>query len=218
MSIEVVSINVGKPITFREGNKSFVTAIFKTPIKAPVFLSKTKFEEDGQADLIHHGGEDKAVCLYPYEHYRYWGEKLNKQLDLGAFGENVTVKGMLETDVHIGDVFQLDEAIVQVTQPREPCYKISKRYDIKEFPIWIQETGYSGFYLRVLKEGMVQQTSTMKLLEQHRALVTVQEVNDVLYHDTENREAITKILAVDELAASLKKKFVNRLNKLDKKS
>lgn len=214
MSIDVVSINIGKPITFNIGNKPFVTGIFKTPIKSPVYLSQTYFEGDGQADLVHHGGIDKAVCVYPYEHYLHWGKVLHKQLDLGAFGENVTVKGMIETDVHIGDVFQLDEAIVQITQPREPCYKIAKRYNLKQFPMLIQETGYSGYYLKVIKEGYVNEQPIMKLLEKHSSSVTVDEVNNVLYHDNENSNTIEKILAVDALASSLREKLTKRLQVL----
>jgi len=214
MSFDVISINIGKPITFNVGNKPFVTSIFKTPIKAPVYLSQTNFEGDGQADVVNHGGVDKAVCLYPYEHYVYWGEVLNKQLDLGAFGENITVKGMIETDVHIGDVFQLDEAIVQITQPREPCYKIAKRYNLKQFPMLIQETGYSGYYLKVIEEGYVNEQSSMKLLEKHPSFVTVDSVNKVLYHDTENSSSIKKILSVDALASSLREKLTKRLQAL----
>ena len=214
MSFDVISINIGKPITFNVGNKPFVTGIFKTPIKAPVYLSQTNFEGDGQADVVHHGGLDKAVCLYPYEHYAHWGKVLNKQLDLGAFGENITVKGMIETDVHIGDVFQLDEAIVQITQPREPCYKIAKRYNLKQFPMLIQETGYSGYYLKVIEEGYVNEQSSMKLLEKHPSFVTVDSVNKVLYHDTENSSSIKKILSVDALASSLREKLTKRLQAL----
>ena len=214
MSFDVISINIGKPITFNVGNKPFVTSIFKTPIKAPVYLSQTNFEGDGQADVVNHGGVDKAVCLYPYEHYVYWGEVLNKQLDLGAFGENITVKGMIETDVHIGDVCQLDEPIVQITQPREPCYKIAKRYNLKQFPMLIQETGYSGYYLKVIEEGYVNEQSSMKLLEKHPSFVTVDSVNKVLYHDTENSSSIKKILSVDALAGSLREKLTKRLQAL----
>ncbi|MBJ8032143.1 MOSC domain-containing protein, partial [Bacillus cereus group sp. N21] len=85
---------------------------------------------DGQADLVHHGGVDKAVCVYSGEHYSYWEETLNQDLEYGAFGENITVSGMREEDVCIGDTFELGEAIVQVTQPRQPCFKLAKKYNI----------------------------------------------------------------------------------------
>lgn len=93
------------------------------------------------------------------------GKELNQVLIYGAFGENITISGMCEEDVCIGDTFQIGEAIVQVTQPRQPCFKLAKKYNIPKLPLYFQETGYTGFYFRVLKEGWVSPADTLKLLK-----------------------------------------------------
>lgn len=211
MSISVKSINVGKPITFTDQKISFETGIFKNKVSEPIFLGKLNFEGDGQADLKHHGGKDKAVCVYPYEHYTYWNRVLELDLPFGAFGENITVQGMLEEDVCIGDVFGLGEAIVQITQPREPCYKIAKRYNRKQFPLLMQTTGYTGYYLSVLQEGVVDTEWKMKKLKEHPAAISISYANDVMYHNKENVQALQNVLAVAELSERWRKTLMKRL-------
>ncbi len=133
--LEIVSLNVGKPKVMNNNGKEVLSGIYKTPVDKLLYLSKLNFEGDQQADLVHHGGVDKAICVYPFEHYSYWEKDLNLTLNYGAFGENLTVKGMTEDRVHIGDIFQLGSAIVQVSQPRQPCFKLAKRYNIKDLPL-----------------------------------------------------------------------------------
>lgn len=98
-SAKIISINIGKPIQVQYNNREVSTGIFKTPSDEPVFLTSLNFEGDGQADLVHHGGRDKAVCVYPYEHYPYWEKELGRALENSAFGENLTTQGLLETEV-----------------------------------------------------------------------------------------------------------------------
>ncbi len=123
---QLLSINIGLPKEVTYGGKVIHTGINKKQVKEPVYLSFVKFNGDGQADLVHHGGVDKAVCVYTSDHYPYWEKELNQNLVYGAFGENITVNGMREEDVCIGDTFELGQAIVQVTQPRQPCFKLAK--------------------------------------------------------------------------------------------
>ncbi|MBO9128957.1 MOSC domain-containing protein [Bacillus sp. 165] len=212
--MRILSLNVGKPVRIEYGGKDIETGIYKKPVDDVLFLSKLNFEGDGQADLVHHGGEDKAVCVYPYEHYAYWIEKYNIPLEYGAFGENLTTKGMTEEDICIGDTFQLGDAVVQVSQPRQPCFKIAKKHNIKEFPVMIQNTGFSGYYARVLQEGNVQPTCTMELISRHPERISLSFANHTMYHDKTNKEAMLQIVAVEELAESWRNQFAKYLQKL----
>ncbi|WP_028401659.1 MOSC domain-containing protein [Ectobacillus panaciterrae] len=208
---EIISVNIGKPISIKKMSKEIKTGIFKFQINAPVYLGKLNFNGDGQADLVHHGGVEKAVCVYSYEHYPYWERELSCEIVYGAFGENLTVKGMLEKDVCIGDIYKLGEAVVQVSQPRQPCYKLAKRYNMADLPVRFQNTGYTGFYFRVLKEGWVPEHPSIELIQRHLKGVTIEFANKIMHHAKENIEGIHQILEVDELSSNWRQTFTNRL-------
>ncbi|ERI07897.1 MOSC domain-containing protein [Aneurinibacillus aneurinilyticus] len=215
MDIEIKSINVGKPLTITHKGKEITTGIYKHQVDKPLFLSTLNFDGDAQADLVHHGGVDKAVCVYSYEHYAYWEKELNRELTFGAFGENLTVTGMLEDTICIGDTYQLGEAIVQISQPRQPCHKLAKKYDVIDLPIKFQNTGFTGFYFRVLKEGWVTQPVSMRLIERSPKNVTVSFANNTMHHDKQNIEAIQRILDVEELSGNWRKTFLKRLEGIE---
>lgn len=209
---EIVSMNTGQPQMTSYQNKQISTGIYKQPVNNALFLSFTNLEGDGQADLKHHGGRDKAVCVYPYEHYSYWKNELQTELEFGAFGENLTTRGLLETQVSIGDIFKLGEAVVQVSQPRQPCYKLSARYNVPDMPLKVQETGYTGFYFRVLQEGMVSPSAGLTLLSRHPMAITLSFANRIMHHDKDHYEAIKTILEVEELSTSWRNTFLKRLD------
>ncbi|MFN2744234.1 MOSC domain-containing protein [Bacillus sp. z60-18] len=209
---DILSINIGKPKQVQFKNKTVSTGIYKTTVQEPLFLSWTNLEGDGQADLVHHGGREKAVCVYPYEHYSFWENALQRKLEYGALGENLTIKGLLETDVSIGDVFQLGEAIVQVSQPRQPCYKLSVRYGVPDMVLKVQETGYTGFYFRVLQEGRVDKNSGLRRISRHPKALTVSFANRIKHHEKDHVEGIKKLLEVEELSASWRASFLKRLD------
>ncbi|WP_281887075.1 MOSC domain-containing protein [Paenibacillus sp. YYML68] len=211
MTAYVKSLNVAQPVHVQYGKQEVLTGIYKQPSEKPLKLGKLHFEGDGQGDLVHHGGADKAVCVYPYEHYDFWEKGLQLKLEPGAFGENVTVVGWVETEVHVGDTFRLGEAIVQVSQPRQPCYKLSMRHGWKELPVRVQETGYTGYYFRVLEEGVVAQGDMLERTAIHAARITVEEVNRVMHRDKQDVEAIRRLLAIDELSASWRATLEKRL-------
>ncbi|MFS0783715.1 MOSC domain-containing protein [Bacillus sp. 1P06AnD] len=215
MEGKMVSINIGKPLLFEYDGKAIETGIFKKPAEGPVFLGTLKFDGDGQADLKHHGGADKAVCAYCYDHYPYWEKELQQKLELGAFGENLTVQGIQEKDVHIGDIFELGEALVQITQPRQPCHKIAKRYDRKDLALSVQNTGYTGFYLRVLKEGFASSKDELILAKKHPEAVTVEFANRLMHHDKDNQAGLERILSIEELSSSWRETFTKRLKGID---
>ncbi|MBP1992949.1 MOSC domain-containing protein YiiM [Paenibacillus eucommiae] len=213
--MKVTSINVGKPQVLIVDGKELITGIMKFPSDAPLFLSSIQLEGDGQADLAVHGGVDKALCVYCQEHYSHWEQVLGEKLEYGAFGENVTVLGLLESDVCIGDRYELGAALVEVTQPRQPCFKLAKRYGRVDLPLMVQKTGFTGFYFRVIREGIIPVQPDVRLVSRHPGGVTVQLANQLKYHDVRNIEGIKRILAVEELSASWRASFSKRLIELE---
>ncbi|RGO20722.1 MOSC domain-containing protein [Bacillus cereus] len=209
---QLLSLNIGLPKEVTYGGKVIHTGINKKQVKEPVYLSFVKFNGDGQADLVHHGGVDKAVCVYTGDHYPYWEKELNQDLVYGAFGENITVSGMREEDVCIGDKFKLGQAIVQVTQPRQPCFKLAKKYNIPKLPLYFQETGYTGFYFRVLKEGWVSSVDTLKRLQSDPKGVSVAFANRIMHKEKQNIEGVKRILEVNALSSSWRKSFEKHIS------
>ncbi|MEB8676815.1 MOSC domain-containing protein [Bacillus cereus] len=209
---QLLSLNIGLPKEVTYGGKVVHTGINKKQVKELVYLSFVKFNGDGQADLVHHGGVDKAVCVYTGDHYPYWEKELNQDLVYGAFGENITVSGMSEEDVCIGDTFELGQAIVQVTQPRQPCFKLAKKYNIPKLPLYFQETGYTGFYFRVLKEGWVSSVDTLKRLQSDPKGVSVAFANRIMHKEKQNIEGVKRILEVNALSNSWRKSFEKRIS------
>ena len=138
--MQICSLNVGLPQTIMYQGKELITGIYKTPVSSSLFVSKLQMEGDGQADLTVHGGVDKAICVYPDEHYAYWEELRGQKLEAGTFGENLTIRGLREHELCIGDTFAIDEVIVQVSQPVSPV--ISWRSD------WIGRKPHSMFKRR----------------------------------------------------------------------
>jgi MOSC domain-containing protein YiiM len=210
-SADIISINIGLPASIKAGNRKVLTGIYKSPVNNALYLAKLNFQGDGQGDLEHHGGLEKAVCVYPEEHYPYWEKELHCKLTPGAFGENLTTRGLIEENICIGDIFKLGEAIVQVSQPRRPCYKLSIRYQLEDLPLRFQNTGYTGFYLRVLQEGIVSVKDKLILAEPHPHRITVGYANQIMHHDRHNQEGIHKLLAVKELAENWRRTFLKRL-------
>ncbi|MCZ2739919.1 MOSC domain-containing protein [Bacillus safensis] len=206
----IEGIQVGQPINIYANGKEIKTAINKKRIHEPVYLSQINFEGDGQGDLIHHGGYDKAVCVFPYDHYAYFEQFLGVPLQEAAFGENVTVRKLVETNVHIGDVFQLGDAFVEVSQPRQPCVKLSVKHGNMKIVKEVQKTGYTGFYLRVLKEGMVPPDASLELVEKASHQITVHEVNEVKYRQT-SPERLKAVLEVEALADVVRKSLEKRI-------
>ena len=166
------------------------TDFFKRPVRGPVRLHQQNLEGDGQADLIHHGGLDKAICVYPSEHWFHWSSILPQQQPIGGeFGENFTLEGLTEADVCIGDVFSVGSAIVQISQPRQPCWKLARRWQIKDLAVQVQQTGFTGWYFRVLQEGVIESTTPLRLTERPYPEWTVTTANRIMHHEQDNLSA-----------------------------
>ncbi|MVP01822.1 MOSC domain-containing protein [Paenibacillus lutrae] len=214
MSPKIVSVNVGKPKTVLYRDKHLETGIYKNPVSIPLYLSKVQLDGDGQADLAVHGGPDKALCVYSTDHYSYWEELLGP-LSFGAFGENISVEGLTEKDTCIGDIYELGEALVQVSQPRRPCFKLGYLHDNPKLPLIVQETGYTGFYLRVLREGWIPVQPAFTLVERHSQGLSVDFVNRCKYSKTDNFEDYRTILSNEALAESWRGSFEKKLAEAD---
>jgi len=209
---QVKSLNLGKIETHTYGKRIFESAIRKQLINKPVFLGKMGLQGDEQA-FKDHGGLDKALCLYPYDYYGYWNGIFERMEEVALFGENVTVVGLTEQKAHIGDVFSFGGAVIQVTEPRNPCYKLAAKYDVPDLVVRMRDTGYTGFLLRVLEEGNVCQQDDLVLLEPHAEQVPVSLVNDVKFFDKFNKEKLEKVLAVDALSTSLRSTLLKQYAK-----
>ncbi|SDH94245.1 MOSC domain-containing protein YiiM [Planococcus glaciei] len=211
---KIHNLSVGMPKTLKYGNgKEMQSAIEKQAVER-VFLAKEGFHGDQVADLKHHGGAERAVCIYPAEHYPLWEQEFQKTLPPATFGENLTVSGMLEQDVYIGDIFRVGEAIIQVTQGRVPCQTIDRRLEMTPLMKRMVKTGFTGYLCRVIEEGEIRADSDIELVESHPEQISVLYTNEVNFHRAKDIEAMTKILKVDALAEEWRKHFEKRLEKL----
>lgn len=175
--MKVVSVNVGRPRSHFAGDRVVRTAIFKAPVTGRVAIRGNNVEGDRQADGRVHGGPRKAVYAYPSEHYEFWASELpDVPLPWGSFGENLTIEGLLEGDVHVGDRLQIGSAQLVVTQPREPCFKLGIRFErpdmVKRF--WVSRR--CGFYLQVAVEGNVAAGDAISVVERHPEAATISQL------------------------------------------
>lgn len=205
---------IGLPAKMAYGqDMEMVTAIRKKPVQE-AYLSKESFRGDDVANKKHHGGPDRAVCIYPIEHYALWEQEFEQRLPAAAFGENLTVSNMLEKDVFIGDVFQIGETVVQVTQGRVPCNTIDRRMEMAPLLKAMVKTGFTGYMCRVIEEGFIRADSGIRLIERGKGEVSVLYANDVNFHQTEDSDAIRKVLEADALAIKWRERLEKKLLKL----
>ncbi|MEH7380915.1 MOSC domain-containing protein [Bacillus sp. JJ1533] len=217
MTIEIKNFSIGLPKKMTYGkNEEMMTAIRKQAVEE-AFLTKDGFRGDGVADLKHHGGPDRAVCIYPYEHYSLWQSEFLVQFPLPTFGENLTLTNMEEKDVCIGDIFQVGDSVIQITQGRIPCSTITKKTNNPYLLKMMVQTGFTGYLARVLKEGIVRKDSTISLEERKSNQVSILEANEIYYKRPRDIEGIQKILAVEELADEWKDMLNERLSRLGKR-
>ncbi|MRH44608.1 MOSC domain-containing protein [Aquibacillus halophilus] len=214
MKCQLLSLNIGVPKIYSFNGKQLHTGFIKESQDESIWLSKIGFEGDGQADQKNHGGEDKALLMYSYHHYNYWEKRYNREFNVPSFGENVTINHLSEDQIHLGDIFALGNAIVQVSQPRNPCYKIAEVHQLKDIPAVVTETGYSGYYFRVLREGFVTNNDYLELIEKDPNEISISFVHQTLFHLKDDIERINTILKVEAIATSLRKTLENRLDKL----
>ena len=214
--MRVVSVNVGLPARRRYGDEEVLTGCLMRPVPCAM-LHPGGFEGDGQADLLNHGGEDKAVCVYPSDHYPYWERTMGRGLGPGAFSENLTVSGIVETEVCIGDVFGVGGATVRVSQPRTPCAKLAGKNAERLLTRWVGETGFTGFYMRVLSGGWVEAGDPFEPVERHPDSISVADVNGVIFGQTEDPALVERLANLPEFAAGARALFAERLERLSRR-
>lgn len=193
--MKVISTNIGKATTFLWNGRELQTGIFKYPTHQPIFLGKTDVRNDSVMDREHHAGINKACYLFASAHYPFWKTKYPElDWDWGMFGENLTVEGMDESHMRIGDIYGIGSALVQVSQPREPCYKLGVRFDdpsiLKQFVAF----GYSGTYVRILQEGHVKKEDPLVLVERSENTLTVKECFQIILSKKKDPNLLQKAI------------------------
>jgi MOSC domain-containing protein YiiM len=211
--MKLVSVNVALPKEVTWKGRIVTTGIFKEPVRGPIRLRKLNLDGDKQADLSVHGGPDKAVYAYPEEHYMYWRSELRRpELTWGMFGENFTVEGMLENEINIGDTFRIGSAVVKVTQPRMPCYKLGLKFGRDDILKLFLHSLRTGFYFTVLTEGNVDERDPIESLDRDRHNVTVADIARLYSIDKNNVELKRRAIEVEALPESWRDYFLKQLS------
>jgi len=204
--MKIVSTNIGKPATIEWRGQEIETGIYKYPVNSPIFLGKEDVVNDHVIDRRYHGGSDKACYLYSADHYSLWKSKYpNLDWQWGMFGENLTVIGLDESEIRIGDQLQVGDAVVQVSQPRQPCFKLGVRFGSQEAVSDFWELPYPGVYVRVLSEGNVKTGDEITLLKRDNDSLSVSQIFSIFGRNRENKDLIRKALAEPYLAASCRR-------------
>ncbi len=212
--MRILSVNVSLPKIVEYRGEKVETGIFKEPVADRLMVRKLNLDGDRQADLRVHGGENKAVYVYSIENYEYWKLELERDdFNYGQFGENLTVEGMTDDVVRIGDVFSVGGASVQVTQPRLPCYKLAIKMENPKFPKLFLASCRTGFYLRVLEDGDVGAGDEFELIEHDPEPLTVEQTVNLTYFDRDNLERAQAALRVKALLPAWREGFEERLRK-----
>ena len=201
--MKAVSVNVGRPREVTWKGTQVSTGIFKSPVEGRIELKRLNLRGDQQADLTVHGGPFKAVYAYPSEHYPYWRQQL-PQADLawGAFGENLTTEGLFEDSLHIGDKLRIGTALLMITQPRVPCYKITIRFDRDDMIKRFIKSNTSGFYFSVIEEGQLAAGDKIELVHRDPAAVSVADINHLYYHTDRSPDLLHRAIDLEALPDS----------------
>ncbi len=214
IAARILSIQVGmpakrgRPDAADPAEQEWYSAFIKNPVEGPVRLGVLNLEGDGQADRKHHGGVDKAVLAYPASHYPRWERELGLTgMPFGGFGENFTVEGVEEVSVCIGDTFSVGDVLVQVSQPRQPCWKISRRWNIPDLTARVLKTGRTGWYFRVLREGTVCAGQTLQLVERPFPEWTVARAMRVMVERKQRLREAAELAACDALSPGWRAKL-----------
>jgi len=202
--IEIRSVQVARPSVLgaTAAGDDVWSAIVKAPVTAPTLtLSTINLDGDDQADRTVHGGPDKAVYVYSADHFDAWSAELDRPIGAGWFGENVTVAGITELDAHIGDRWAWGDALLEICQPRWPCYKLTMRAGIRDIGHRMKTTARTGWYLRVIEPGVVPTSGEITVVSRHPATVAVADAHAAMYdRHREDPALIARVAAVPELS------------------
>jgi MOSC domain-containing protein YiiM len=214
----LISIQVGMPQTYSDPTyrdserRVWSSAIFKSAVHGPRRAGPHGLDGDGQQDTRVHGGPDKAILAYSADHYPRWKEILQRpEIDAGGFGENLTIAGLTEQTVCLGDEWDIGNVRLQVSQPRQPCWKLGRRWQIPELPKYVIQRGWSGWYCRVLTGGEIEAGQELQLVHRPWPEWTIHRLSTALYDRTFPLEDLQKLLTIPELSAAWRKDLSRRL-------
>jgi len=209
--MKVISVNTGLPRAYEWHGETVTTGIFKSPVGGVVAVRRLNLDGDRQADLTVHGGVDKAVYAYPTEHYSYWQEQLpGFDLPWGSFGENLSTEGLLESEVYIGDRFRIGSAVLVVTQPRLPCYKLGLRFGSDAMPKRFFRSERLGIYFSVEEEGKLEAGSDIERLSRDENRVSLIDLFQLYFGKRPERELFTRTLRLKTLPQSWKDGLIEK--------
>jgi MOSC domain-containing protein YiiM len=193
------------------------SGIHKVPTDRRVRVTRTGFDADRQADLKHHGGEEKAIHHYPFDHYPGWREEVGAVPVLetpGAFGENLSTRGLTEANVAVGDIFRLGTATLQVSQGRQPCWKLNARFQVEDMAVRVQVSGRTGWYYRVLEEGEVAPDAILERIDRVTPAWTIRRIWRAMYVDRHDRESLAALAGLPTLSEGWRQLAGRRLASL----
>jgi MOSC domain-containing protein YiiM len=210
--LRVVSVNVGRPRLVLWKGTQVSTGIFKTPVEGAIEVKRLNLHGDRQADLSVHGGPNKAIYGYPSEHYPFWRKELpDADLAWGAFGENLTTEGLFEDSLYIGDRLRIGSALLMVTQPRMPCYKITIRFGRDDMIKRFVASNTSGFYFAVVEEGALSAEDRIEIVGRDSARVSVKDINDLYFGRSDSEELLERAVGVEALPESWREHLRQRV-------
>jgi len=210
--MKLISVNVGLPREIVYKGRSITTGIFKEPVVERIRARRLNLDGDRQADLTVHGGAEKAVYVYPSEHYAYWRDELpDMQFAWGKFGENFTSEGLLEGEVNIGDRFRIGAALFQVTQPRMPCYKLAAKFQRDDMLKRFLRSLRTGFYFSVIEEGDVGANDVIELVSRDPAGITVTDITRLYISKGKDQDLLRRAVQIEALPASWRDYFLDQL-------
>ena len=217
MTPKILSINVSLPKEIDFEGQKVTTGIFKEPIEGRIMLRTLNLDGDKQADLTVHGGPDKAVYAYPIEHYEFW-RKVYPDMEMpnGMFGENFTIEGLMESEVSVGDAFEIGSSKVIATQPRMPCYKLGVKFGRMDVLKKFLASGRSGIYFKVLEEGEVGAGDSMVKIKKDTNRVAISDVVRLYASDREDINTMRRAVKVEALPEGWRDYFLEQIRRVEK--
>ncbi|MES2772544.1 MAG: MOSC domain-containing protein [Bacteroidota bacterium] len=207
----IESVNVGLPIPIEWRGETVMTGIFKYPVEKALQVSQFQIEGDGQADLVNHGGINKAVYVYASEHYPYWNDFLQKEVETGGFGENITTSGLLDHEVFIGDEYRFGTAVLMAIQPRMPCAKLGIRFNDPMMTRHFFNARRNGIYFKVIQEGSIQKGNTIELVKRSAYDISIQDIVDNFVLKEKDVQKVEQLSELDILPPWFRGEFKKML-------
>ncbi|MGB7211790.1 MAG: MOSC domain-containing protein [Gemmatimonadales bacterium] len=211
----VLGIHIGSVRDETFGGKTFTTAIDKRPVQGPVQIGKLGIHRDQQADARHHGGPSRALCCYVRAHQEAWAREWDRPVEPGAFGENLTLGGLDESTVHIGDRFRVGTALIEVTSARGPCATLSARLGVPDIVARIRMNGWTGWYCRVIDEGAAAAGMPLVLEYREPAGISVLEAYRIKKDKGAPTAVVERLLAVPALCPEWRARLEARIGSGD---